>query len=273
MANYQGRRAAGSRRTSQRRQSGRSKGPLILIVVLLVLILAIAGAMLLLNRAPQQEEGGGQSPETLPEAETEETSDAEEEEPEAPVGISFPYTVADGGLEINSLLSSDIMNPDAGNELVDQLATLEVTNTSGQYLVSAQVSVTLTDGTAYQFHLMDLPAGGKTVAFSVDNATYDDTTPCQAIEAETEFAEGDQLMGESVSIAVDGTTVTLTNLTQESLAPLTVLCHDTLDETEFFGGSSYAYQTEEIPAGESTTIEAVDCILGQPAVVRITPEN
>lgn len=72
---------------------------------------------------------------------------------------------------------------------------------------------------------------------------------------------------------MDGTAVTLTNLTGEDLEPLTVICHDTLDETEFFGGTSYAYRTEAIPAGESVTVEALECIIGQPAVVRITPEN
>ena len=188
---------------------------------------------------------------------------------DASSALAFPYSLAERGVEINALFSSNLMNPDGGNVPVEGLASLEVTNTSGRYLASAAFTMTLTDGTAYHFLVNDLPAGGRTVAFSTENAVYDGTA-CAAIEAETEYSDGSQLMEGGVSFSVDGTTVTLTNLTQEDLGPLTVICHDTLDETEFFGGSSYAYQTEPVPAGRSVTVEAVDCIIGQPAVVRIS---
>lgn len=236
---------------------------LILLAVILVLVLIAVGAIVLLT--------GGSPDETKEQsaAGAEASAGNAEEEEEQQRGLQFPYELEDG-LEINSLLTSDLMNPDGDNELVEQLASLEVTNTSEQYLNSAKISVTLEDGTEYLFQIEDLPAGEKTIAFSPENAIYDGTTPCETITAETAFAEGDQLMTESISVSVDGTTVLLTNLTQEELGPVTVICHDSLDETEYFGGSSYAYETEAIPAGGSVTVEAVDCILGQPAVVRIT---
>lgn len=279
MAKYQGKRMSGKRTASRRRRRRGSTG--LIIAVLLVLALVIGGVIWFLSRNPKSDAERGDLPEEVPTADTYEpnASSGQEEEQagaepeEAPAGLAFPYTVGDSGLEVNSLLSSDIFNPDAGNEMVEQLASLELTNISGRYLVSAQIRVTLTDGTAYLFQVQDLPAGGKTIAFAVDNAVYDDTTPCDTITAETEFADGSQRMEESISVSVDGATVTLLNLTGEDLGPLTVVCRDTLDETEFFGGVSYSYRTETIPAGGSAAVEASDCIIGQPAVVRITPDN
>lgn len=186
--------------------------------------------------------------------------------------LTFPYTLPEDGLEINALFSSDIMNPDGGNVSVERLASLEVTNTSGRYLTDAVFTVTLTDGTGCRFRVNDLPAGGRAVAFSTDSAAYDGAG-CAAIAVEAEFADGSQLMEGSVSVSVDGTAVTLTNLTGDGLGPLTVICHDTLDGSEFFGGVSYAYRTAAIPAGGSVTVEASDCVIGQPAVVRISGDG
>lgn len=269
MTEHRTKRSKGRRRSSsrRRRERDRNRKIVLLLAVILVIVLIIVGAIVLLT---------GKSPGNAEKQEAAglETSDEnEEEEQEEQRGLQFPYELEENGLEINSILSSDLMNPDAGNELTEQLAGLEVTNISEQYLISADIDVTLTDGTNYSFRVEELPAGGKTIAFAPDNATYDDVTPCETVVAKTEFASGDQLMADRISVSVDGTTVTLMNLSQEELGPLTVICHDSLDETECFGGSSYAYQTAVIPAGESVTVEAVDCILGQPTVVRIIPEN
>lgn len=256
MARYQGKRVT----SWHNKGAGPGKGLLIFIVALLAVIVFAAAVIFAWTRAAGTEDE--QPRESLPGDQAGEAN--------ASSALAFPYAPAEGGVEINALFSSNLMNPDGGNVPVEQLASLEVTNTSGRYIMNAAFTVALTDGTAYHFRVNDLPAGGKTVAFSTENAVYDGS-PCAAIEAETEFADGGQLMEGSVSFSVDGTTVTLTNLTQEELGPLTVICHDTLDETEYFGGSSYAYQTEPVPAGGSVTVEAVDCIIGQPAVVRITP--
>lgn len=274
MGNYQEKHASGKRAGS--RHGRQRKTPL--IVAFLVLLVA-TGIFLFLNRNPKTEPDAAEpstdySANIAVESTDESAEPAEASESpaeESPAGLSLPYTLYDSGLEIISLLSSDIMNPDAGNEVIDHLCSLEVANISAQYLVSAQVRVTLTDGTVYRFLIQDLPAGGKTIAFSLDNAAYDDSTPCKTVEAITEFADGDPLMTEDIAVSVEGTTITLTNLTQEDLEPLTVMCHDTLDETEFFGGVSYSYETEAVPAGGSVTLEAADCMIGMPAVVRITP--
>lgn len=253
MASYQGKRVI-----------SRYKSFSIFIAILLAVIVLAAVVVFAWTHAAKT--GDGQPGETLQGDQAGGTGNG------VSSALAFPYSLAEEGVEVHALFSSDLMNPDGGNVMVEQLASLEVTNTSDRYLTSAAFTVTLTDGTVCHFRVNDLPAGGKTVAFSTENAAYDGSA-CAAITAETEFADGSQLMEESVSFSVDGMTVTLTNLTQEDLGPLTVICHDTLDETEFFGGSSYAYRTETVPAGASVTVEAADCIIGQPAVVRISRDG
>ena len=264
---------------TRKTRTGRKTVWLILGAIALVVILAVAIAVTSRDTAPETDRNPDRSdsafgissaeanaPEESP-MDAESTLEAPEEQPDP--GLPFPYSV--DGLEVKSLFPSDIMNPDGGLELITGLASLELTNTSGQYLVSARIHVILTDGTEYLFQVQDLPDGGSVLAFSPDNALYDGTVPCASISAETEYTGGGQLMEESLSVSVDGTAVTLTNLTDQDMEPVTVTCHETVDESGYFGGTSYSYETEAIPAGGSVTIEAMDCMIGIPAVVRITP--
>ena len=255
----------------------------ILGAIALVVILAVAMAVANRDTSPETDQnldhsdssfGTSSAEANVPEesaleAEGALEASARQPEEQPDPGLPFPYSV--DGLEVKSLFSSDIMNPDGGFEMGTQLASLELTNTSGQYLVSARIHVTLTDGTEYLFQVQDLPDGGSVLAFSPDNALYDGAVPCASISAETEYTGGGQLMEESLSVSVDGTAVTLTNLTDQDMEPVTVICHETVDESGFFGGTSYSYETETIPAGGSVTVEAIDCMIGIPAVVRITP--
>ena len=41
----------------------------------------------------------------------------------------------------------------------------------------------------------------------------------------------------------------------------------------YFGGLTYTYPVENIPAGESVTLQAEECYLGEAAVVRISRNN
>ena len=77
------------------------------------------------------------------------------------------------------------------------------------------------------------------------------------------------MLADQEAVEAEGISVTLTNLTDEDLAGLTVYCHCLFDGT-YFGGSTYAYPVDGIPAGESVTIQAEECYLGEAAVVRVT---
>lgn len=174
MANNQG------KRNGRRRGNAvRGKGLLVLAAALLAVIALAAVIFSAAGGRPSENGEGTGSASSSP--------------------LAFPYTLPEDGLEINALFSSGIMNPDGGNMPVEGLASLEVTNTSGRYLTGAAFTVTLEDGTVLRFQVNDLPAGERVIAFSTDNAVYDGAA-CAAIAAETEFADGGQLMEGSVSV-------------------------------------------------------------------------
>lgn len=130
------------------------------------------------------------------------------------------------------------------------------------------LTVTLADGKELAFEVRDLPAGQTVWAFAKDNSAYVLSNFCTAIAGTTQFEQSTPLMADRLSAAVQETEVTLTNNSAEAIAGVTVYCH-TVFEDVYFGGTAYAYAAGDIPAGGSATVSAVDCYLGEAAVVRI----
>lgn len=77
------------------------------------------------------------------------------------------------------------------------------------------------------------------------------------------------LTQEQMEVSVEGTQITLTNTSGEDFLDIVIYCRSPLNK-EYFGGMAYVYTIEQLPAGESTTIDAWDCILGEAEVMRIT---
>ena len=119
------------------------------------------------------------------------------------------------------------------------------------------------------FQLADIPAGQTVWVFAQDNGSFTSSNTCKELKCEASFAEEPPFLAGQVAVETEGISVTLTNLTDEDLAGLTVYCHCLFDGT-YFGGLTYAYPVDGIPAGESVTIQAEECYLGEAAVVRVT---
>lgn len=200
-------------------------------------------------------------------SETVDASPAIEETERA--ALQFPYRLEDGRLEVSSLFQFTGFNPDCDLAEGEDIASLSFTNISEEYLVSASFTAVLTDGTEFRFEAADVPAGASVLAFSTDNASYDGSVGCESITCDAVFESTAPLMEEAVSVSVEETAVTLTNLTGEDLTDLVIYCHTLFDES-YFGGLTYAYPVEYIEAGGSITLQAEDCYLGEAAVVRIT---
>ena len=230
---------------------------LVLLCILMLLMLSWGG-----SSAGPGESPGAASPE--PVSATETPQPEETVEPSLP----FPYPLEGGKLEVSSLFQFTGFNPDCGLADGDNIASLSFTNCSGEYLSRAVFTVKLRDGTQFHFEAVDVPAGASVMAFSTDNAVYDLSVPCDDITCEAEFSADAPLMADAVSVSVEGTAVTLTNLTGESLTNLVVNCH-TLFEGSYFGGLTYSYPVETLEAWGSVTLQAEDCFLGEAAVVRI----
>ena len=260
---------------SQNTDTGLGRGSLFVLLILVLVLLALVIWLMIYSRNARF--AADETGQTVQSSDTDQsasvTGKTDETIPNPDTVLQFPYTLPDGSLTVNGILSSDVMNPDAGNAFISQLASLEITNTSGRYLTRAELYVTMGDGTVHQFRVQDLPASGRTIAFSVDNSVYDGIVPCSMIEIIPEYADGNQQIPQNISVSVQGTTITLLNTGSETASPMTVYYHDTLDENEFYGGISYSCRTEEIPAGASVSVDAAECIVGSPAVVRIIPDE
>ena len=183
--------------------------------------------------------------------------------------VSFPCQLAENSLSVTSLFQYSGDNPDCGGQAGEEIASLAVTNQSEKYLASAKLTAKLADGTKRVFQLADIPAGQTVWVFAQDNGSFTSSNTCKELKCEASFAEEPPFLADQVAVEAEGISVTLTNLTDEDLAGLTVYCHCLFDGT-YFGGLTYAYPVDGIPAGESVTIQAEECYLGEAAVVRVT---
>ena len=184
-------------------------------------------------------------------------------------GIKFPYELEDGKLTVNSLFQSSIDNPDCNNEYADDIATLEVKNTSDEFLKEAKITVMLNDKTKIPIVITNLPAGKSVWAFATDNTAVELNPVCVEIACDAAFEKEMPILDGTVSYEVNETKVTLHNLSSDNLTGLSVGCHCLFDNI-YYGGLTYSYDVDKLSASDSTTLDADDCYLGSAEVVCIT---
>lgn len=231
---------------SKRKKNSRTLLILVIIAALLVLALLVWKLVDRVGGAPQPDA----SPSAVP-------------------GLTLPYVLEDGKLELTAVFQYTGDNPDCSDETGEDIAALAVTNQSDQHLTKATFTAELADGTALQFEAADVPAGETVWAFASDNSSYDTANPCVAVTCDARFEASTPVLAEQLSVSVEGTAVTLTNISGAALENLTVDCHCLFNEA-YFGGRTYSYAVPSIAAGSSVTIQAEECYLGEAAVVRVT---
>lgn len=183
-------------------------------------------------------------------------------------GISYPYSLESGKLEIQSLFQFTGFNPDCGGKEGSNIAAVQVKNTSAAHLTQADITMTMADGGMICFHIRDLCPGMSAMVFSDANISIGSEDVCIAVSCTVSFENESPLMADCIQLSVEGTSVTVTNVSGETLTNVTVYCHCTLDEL-CFGGLTYSYTIDSLPAGGSATVEAWDCYLGKAEVVRV----
>ena len=197
-------------------------------------------------------------------------TEPEETIPTAPPGTIpelFPMELEGGRLTVHSLFPYSGMNPDAGLEFGENIAGLQLTNTSDEHISLAELTAVLDDGTELCFRVEDLPPGMSAMLFEPEGRTLDGDRYCVDLYGFAEFEE-DPMQSELVAVSVDGIAVTVYNVSGRDLTDLRVACHGLLDGS-CFGGTTYIYDVASLPAGAVTVIQAVDCILGEARVVRV----
>lgn len=188
-------------------------------------------------------------------------------EPPETIPELFPMELEGGRLTVHSLFPYSGMNPDAGLAFGEDIAGLQLTNTSDEHISLAELTAVLEDGTELCFRVEDLPPGMSAMLFEPEGRTLDGDRYCVDLYGIAEFEE-DPMQPELVAVSVDGIAVTVYNVSGRDLTDLRVACHGLLDGS-CFGGSTYIYDVASLPAGAVTVINAVDCILGEARVVRV----
>lgn len=225
----------------------------VIAAAILIAVIAIAAACNTKNKSSSSEENS--------------YADGQEDQ-----GLTFPYELEDGRLSIDSIFQFTGFNPDNENVEGENIAALTVVNQSEQHLASAQFTVKLADGAQLAFEVTDLPAGQKAMIFEKENQVYELDDVCEEITDTAEFEDASPVMADRLSAEVQETAVTLTNNSEEDLTDLLLHCHCVIDDA-YFGGLTYTYPIESIPAGQSASVDAADCYLGQAAVVRVSQGN
>lgn len=194
----------------------------------------------------------------------------EPESTEPPVydTIPFPVELEGGMLTVRSIFTYSGMNPDADWAFGENIAGIQLTNTSDEYLRRAEITAVLADGTVLTFLAEELPPGKTVMAFSQEHQLLADPDSCEDIYGDAEFIAGDAAASGLVQLEVAGTEITLKNVSGRDLNDLNVICHGLLDDS-CFGGTAYRYTIPSLRAGESTVIHAADCLLGMAEVVRV----
>ena len=265
------------------RQSGYNRKKSRLWILLIIVIVVLLGVVVAVNQSGHKQEPSTEQAEekeaadSTPTAETkgeqtkeEQTKEEQTEEPseDADTGLEFPYLLDDDKIQADSLFQYSGVNPDAQNEDCEDVASLQLKNNSDQYLESAEISVELTDGTAFSFEVEDVPAGKSVMAFDTANATYDGKTGVAFIDATTTYSSDAGLKEAEIKITSDDNGVQMENISGDALENLKIKYHCVLDDM-YFGGISSETEVVGLAAGETTTVDTSESILGDAEVVSI----
>ena len=185
--------------------------------------------------------------------------------------IQLPYVVEEAGVEVRECFASTIPNPDAGDEMGEEIPSLEIMNRSGKYIRHVFLEIKTSDDLMYEVIVNDLPEEGLVWAFSQENVVWDTEDPIVSVKCrEVEFGQQDKKLLDTIQAEEEDLTVTLTNTGTQDLTNLEVVCRCNFGE-QYFGGISYKYPVASLPAGETVTIDAVECYMGTAEVVDIRP--
>ena len=189
-------------------------------------------------------------------------------EPPVVEQMTFPVLLENGMLTVQSAFQFSGMNPDADLAFGENIAGLQITNTSDRHMKEAEITAILHDGTVLTFLAQELSPGMSAMVFSLEHGVLEDPALCAEVYGTAEFETGDPLRRDLVDIQIEGMEVTVKNVSGEDLTDLTIFCHGLLDESSF-GGKAYTYRITSLSAGASTVVLAQDCILGMAQVTRV----
>lgn len=175
--------------------------------------------------------------------------------------LEFPVSLENGDLLLQTPFTYDGPNPDCDNAEGRNIAAITVKNCSGSHLISASFTLILDDGTEIPFLVEHIPSTRQATAFALDNSQLPSDASWSQILVTAEFAEAACLREHGLAVQETGAHIDLSNETGTELTNLMIYCHNLLGD-EYFGGKAYPYKVNNIPAGGTASVDAMDCILG-----------
>lgn len=200
-----------------------------------------------------------------------ENDDSEQKTETISETIAFPYRLEEEELEIEALFQYSGLNPDYKDEEGEDVGAVQFKNCSKRYLEEANLTIRMEDGTTLHFQIQDLPAGSSTMAFELSNTSYDDKKAAVDVNAEVTYAEA-SLQEAIFAVNSKGSTVEVTNQTDDSYDHITVVYRCVMDNM-YFGGKSYSKEIDSLKAEENTSVDTSECYFGEAAVVNIKITN
>lgn len=173
--------------------------------------------------------------------------------------LEFPLSLDNGALQVDALFPFDGINPDCGNQEGASIASIKLRNSSDRHLTRADILLTLADGTELRFRAEHIAPGQSGTVFCDSNTPLPPDPQCMDVRCTTEFAA--EAEADGLTVQVSGLSVALTNNSGRDIKTIVLYCHNMLGD-EYFGGIAYPYEINGLPAGETTTLNAADCLLG-----------
>lgn len=175
------------------------------------------------------------------------------------------------GLSVSELFTYTGPNPDCGFEQGSDIAAITVENTSGKYLLSAEISVAGDDGGEYSFTVQALEDGGRVTAFDTQNRAAANGACAADSECSAHFTDAPDTYTDRLRAQVVSGEVTLTNISEETFETVFVDCRCTVSG-ESFGGKVFECSFSQLSPGVTQSKACPEILFGVPEAVRIRTE-
>lgn len=161
---------------------------------------------------------------------------------------------------------------DGRDELVENVATVLVTNRSDEYLEYASLTFDV-DGNAANFIVTGLPANTSAWVMDASRLTIQSGASFTYQECTSSFRDDIDSSSDKVQLKADGNMLTATNQTGESLEEVVVYYRVMHTDGNYLGGVTYTVNYGTLKPGESSEKLAGHYSADQSEVVRVSWNN
>lgn len=185
--------------------------------------------------------------------------------------ITFPYE--SNGLKIESVFEFTGMNVDNKETDGEDIASLQIQNTTKKYLKEATIKLTSEDDKVFEFKVQDIPSKKSVLVFDKKNNSSLNIEKYKDIEIETDYKNKTDLHQKDLKIDIDDDSrMEIINLTDDPLNDI-VITYKCLMDDSYFGGISYTHKIKKLEAKQ--TVEYIDnyCLMGKAEITSVTIDD